>query len=49
VASDGRTEVWARPLADGANAVALFSRGLAPRDVALRVPSHGALLVKVGV
>jgi alpha-galactosidase len=74
-----RLEVWTRPLADGTVAVALFNRGLKPRDVAVAwkeiglsgaqpvrdlwtrtdlgtmpdgvarmVPSHGAVLLKVG-
>jgi alpha-galactosidase len=74
-----RLEVWARPLADGTTAVALFNRGLQAatvtaqwadigvtgrqpvrdlwqqRDVgtfadrfSIRVPAHGAVLIKVG-
>jgi alpha-galactosidase len=74
-----RLEVWSRPLADGTIAVALFNRGLKPREVRLdwreiglsgaqpvrdlwrrtdlgampdgvsrMVPSHGAVLLKVG-
>jgi alpha-galactosidase len=30
---DARTEIWARPLADGTIAVGLFNRGLAPKPV----------------
>jgi alpha-galactosidase len=33
---DGRTEVWARPLADGTMAVGLFNRDLVPRTVTVR-------------
>jgi alpha-galactosidase len=33
---DGRLEVWARPLADGTQAVGLFNRGLAAARVAVR-------------
>jgi len=33
---DGRTEVWARPLADGSVAVGLFNRGIQAADVTMR-------------
>jgi alpha-galactosidase len=35
IAKAGDTEIWARPLADGSEAVALFNRGGAPADVTL--------------
>jgi alpha-galactosidase len=31
--ADARREIWARPLSDGTQAVGLFNRGLAPREV----------------
>jgi alpha-galactosidase len=36
ILQDGRTEVWARPLADGAMAVGLFNRDLVPRTITVR-------------
>jgi alpha-galactosidase len=33
---NGRTEVWARPLADGTTAVGLFNRDLVPRTVSVK-------------
>jgi alpha-galactosidase len=36
LSQEGRTEIWARPLADGTMAVGLFNRGLAPRTVTAR-------------
>jgi alpha-galactosidase len=33
---EGKLEVWARPLADGTTAVALFNRGLEPYDITAR-------------
>lgn len=34
VRKDGDAEIWAKPLADGSVAVALFNRGTAPREIA---------------
>jgi alpha-galactosidase len=42
VSSDGWTEVWARPLADGRVAVGLFNRGPVPAPVTLRFADVGA-------
>lgn len=42
VTQDERLEVWARPLADGTQAVGLFNRGLQPVDM-------GVLLSKLGL
>jgi alpha-galactosidase len=42
VRGDGRTEVWARPLADGSVAVALLDRGAAPADVTVTAAEVGA-------
>jgi alpha-galactosidase len=41
VAKDGDREVWARPLADGSTAVALFNRGPATADLAAGWPALG--------
>jgi alpha-galactosidase len=42
VASDGWTEVWARPLADGRIAVGLFNRGPVDAPVSVRTADVGA-------
>jgi alpha-galactosidase len=39
--SDGRTEVWARPLADGTMAVGLFNRGPEPTPITARLSDLG--------
>ncbi len=41
ISKDGRTEVWARPLADGTHAVALFNRGLVTHRVTVRWSDFG--------
>ena len=41
IARDGQTEVWARPLADGRYAVALFNRAEEPTRVTLRLADLG--------
>ena len=41
IRKDGEAEIWARPLADGDVAVALFNRGTSPRDIQLRVEDTG--------
>jgi alpha-galactosidase len=49
VAMNGETEVWARPLQGGAWAVALFNRGAAPADVAVKwsdFEQHGPFTVR---
>lgn len=42
VTSDGWTEVWARPLADGRTAVGLFNRGPVDAPVSVRTADVGA-------
>jgi alpha-galactosidase len=41
IRKDGEAEIWARPLADGGVAVALFNRGTSPREIGLRVEDTG--------
>jgi alpha-galactosidase len=42
VSQDGKTEVWARPLAGAAWAVGLFNRGDAPAKVTVKLAAVGA-------
>jgi alpha-galactosidase len=46
VRKDGDAEIWARPLADGSIALALFNRGSTPRDI--RFDAEDAGLKRIG-